>query len=211
APLWAPPLCRLAAAKRYPLWAGRGQLSLLATMNKRKVGTRKMSEGDMAKKVVARKVGGSGKASRGTSQGEGSTVGGACARGRGVWSDDASTTAYEQGALCSGIAKQLYNSMFGVLIEKTVKSLIWNQHHQITLIDGVNNISWVISSMEDKIFEFQSQIVKLKAGVTPKAIATGKQWATELEAEVARMKSKLEEAQATPEKARKAIEEYKES
>ncbi|RWW76557.1 hypothetical protein BHE74_00015352, partial [Ensete ventricosum] len=97
---------------------------------KQKVGTRKMSEGDMAKKVVARKVGGSGKASRGTSQGEGSTVGGACASG---------------------------------------------------------------------------------AGVTPKAIATGKQWATELEAEVAQMKSKLEEAQATPEKARKAIEEYKES
>ncbi|RWW29121.1 hypothetical protein GW17_00006367 [Ensete ventricosum] len=154
APLLAPPLCGLAAAKRYPLWAGRGQLSLLAAMNvgclkeilssshmirnmteeslveetigdalcffglvsspsdpptfapnhphplaktnsgaqlkdtkpdqswkKQKVGTRKMSEGDMAKKVVARKVGGSGKASRGTSQGEGSTVGGACASG----------------------------------------------------------------------------------------------------------------------------------
>ncbi|RZR78537.1 hypothetical protein BHM03_00003952 [Ensete ventricosum] len=33
APLLAPPLCGLAAAKRYPLWAGRGQLSLLAAMN----------------------------------------------------------------------------------------------------------------------------------------------------------------------------------
>ncbi|THU70091.1 hypothetical protein C4D60_Mb08t21410 [Musa balbisiana] len=80
---------------------------------------------------------------------------------------------YARGALIPDIARQLYGSPSEVLIEKVVKSLLWDACR-------------IISSLGDKNAELRCQIEELKAGTTAEQQVANLEW------EVARLKLELE-------------------
>lgn len=58
----------------------------------------------------------------------------------------------------------------------------------MALVDQVQDVGWIINSLDDKIAEIRGQIEELKAG------AMAEQWATNLEGEVAWLKLELKNA-----------------
>ncbi|RWV79754.1 hypothetical protein BHE74_00000619 [Ensete ventricosum] len=65
----------------------------------------------------------------------------------------------------------------------------------MALIDQVHDAGRVIDYMGDKIFDLQSEIRELKEGPCMTVIMAAKQRATDLQAEVERLKSDIGEAE----------------
>lgn len=63
----------------------------------------------------------------------------------------------------------------------------------MALIDRVQDVGRIISSLGDKITELHGQIEKLKVGMTPEAIAVAEQRAVSLEEEVSWLKLELKD------------------
>ncbi|CAL9056499.1 unnamed protein product [Musa banksii] len=102
-----------------------------------------------------------------------------------VWTDGSSAATFVRGGLVPTIAKQLSSLSSEVLIEKAAKSLVWNQHYHMALIDRVHDAGRVISCMGDEIIELRNQIEELKVGLA------AEQRAVDLEGEVAQLKLEL--------------------
>ncbi|RRT80910.1 hypothetical protein B296_00002222 [Ensete ventricosum] len=70
-----------------------------------------------------------------------------------------------------------------------------NHRYTMALIDQVHDAGRVIDYMGDKIFDLQSEIRELKEGPCMTVIMAAKQRATDLQAEVERLKSDIGEAE----------------
>ncbi|RWW26780.1 hypothetical protein GW17_00008821 [Ensete ventricosum] len=64
----------------------------------------------------------------------------------------------------------------------------------MALADRVHDVGWIISTMDNKIEGLKKEIVDLRAGLGPKAIAAAKQRAAEAQALIDDLKVELEEA-----------------
>ncbi|THU69085.1 hypothetical protein C4D60_Mb08t10650 [Musa balbisiana] len=90
------------------------------------------------------------------------------------------------------MARDLYTLPSEALLSKSAKSLTLGLHYTTALMDRVRDVGKIIEGLSERNTELRRQVEEIQAGAGPEAVVTVEKRVTDLEAEVARLKSKLE-------------------
>uniref|UniRef100_A0A804HXK5 Uncharacterized protein n=1 Tax=Musa acuminata subsp. malaccensis TaxID=214687 RepID=A0A804HXK5_MUSAM len=113
-------------------------------------------------------------------------------RGSRVWADGDCAARFVRGGLHPDIARDLYTLSSEVLLSKSAKSLLWGNHYVVALMDRVCDAGRVIAALSSRNAELRRQADEARAGAGPEAVAAVEQRASDLEAEVTRLRSELQ-------------------
>ncbi|THU55153.1 hypothetical protein C4D60_Mb11t03560 [Musa balbisiana] len=112
-------------------------------------------------------------------------------RGDRVWADGEAAAAFSRGGLYPNMARELYVLPSDVLLSKSTKSLLWGHHYAAALMDRVRDAGRALGVLIDRNIELHRQIEEVRTGVAPEAVAAAEQRASDLDAEVTRLKSEV--------------------
>ncbi|THU53338.1 hypothetical protein C4D60_Mb10t13350 [Musa balbisiana] len=113
------------------------------------------------------------------------------ARGDRVWANGEAAATFSRGRLLPDIARELYVLPSDVLLSRSNKSLLWGHHYATALTDRVRDAGRALGVLIDRNIELRRQIEEVRAGAAPEAVAATEQRASNLEAEVTRLKSEV--------------------
>ncbi|RWV77084.1 hypothetical protein GW17_00062144 [Ensete ventricosum] len=115
-------------------------------------------------------------------------------QGTQVWVDGSISAKYARGVLLPTLAVDLYSSSSEVLMDRVPKSMVLTQHYCMALANHAHDAGQVISLMDNKAEGLKKEIVDLRAGSGPKAVAAIELKADEAQTLVDDLKVELEEA-----------------
>nr|XP_009413927.1 PREDICTED: uncharacterized protein LOC103995125 [Musa acuminata subsp. malaccensis] len=139
-------------------------------------------------------------------------------RGDRVWADGEAAALFVRGGLHPDMARELYVLPSDVLLSKSAKSLLWvstlllgsflylghscpdstslqRQHYAPALMDRVRDAGRALGVLIDRNVKLRRQIEEVHAEAASEAVATAEQRASDLEAEVTRLKSEVQAAE----------------
>ncbi|THU56153.1 hypothetical protein C4D60_Mb11t14250 [Musa balbisiana] len=122
-------------------------------------------------------------------------------RGSRVWADGDSAAGFVRGGLHPDIARDLYTLPSEVLLSRSAKSLLWvsvippvclhGNHYAVALMDHVRDAGRVVAILGGRNADLRRQLDEVRTRGAPEAVATAEQRASDLDAEVTRLRSKL--------------------